>query len=369
MSKLTKLMCGLVCSALFACGHQVDKPPATPQVCAPGTGYSCYRNGCNGHQRCLDDGSAYTPCECDDAPKAGKNAAGEDAGPGDDGCASAKGLRCSAAAPSGWQGPVAIRTSSDDAIACAAPFDTLAFEGGDDVVAEPASCSSCSCESGSDCGAFIDFRTGDEAQCGGDMCTTSVNQSCAQIAPSCLKDRDSAYLRTSLPSSAGCKASEQHPDIPEAHWKTRALACRPASAQRSGCASDEVCMPAAISGGFEDAYCVWREGDVACPKTTFTRKRSFHRAFKDSRECSACSCSAGDCQYRWRVFNADDADCASPLLELSSADQCVQVNPDAGKLRVGAMISGDSSSCSASGGESRGEVTPDQPLTVCCSSN
>jgi hypothetical protein len=369
MSKTANLVCGLVLAALIGCGHKEDPAPTKPQACAPGTGYSCYRNGCNGHQRCLDDGSAFTSCECDSTlPKAGQTAAGDDAGPGSEGCDSAKGLRCSPAAPSDWQGPVAFRTSSE-AIACASPFEAMAFAGGDEVEADPASCSSCSCEAGSGCGAFIDFRTGDTAQCGGDLCTTSVNQSCAQIAPSCLKDATSAYLQTSVPSGSGCKASTQHANIPEARWKTHALACRLASPQRSGCQSDELCLPAAISGGFEDAYCIWREGDQACPKTTFTRKRLFHRAFKDTRECSACSCSATDCQYRWRIFNADDTHCTSPLLELSAADQCVQVNPESGKLRVGAMISGDSSTCSTSGGESLGEVAPDQPVTVCCSSN
>jgi hypothetical protein len=65
------------------------------------------------------------------------------------------------------------------------------------------------------------------------------------------------------------------------------------------------------------------------------------------------------------VFGADDTACAAPLLELSSPEQCVQVNPAADKLRVGAAISGDGK-CTPSGGMSQGSVTAQKPITVCC---
>ena len=361
------------------------------KACEPGTGYSCFRNGCSGHQRCLDDGSGFTPCECD-PPSAGSKAGtggrgGSGQGTGgqsssngvercdndrdDDGdgkvdCADSdcSDMRCTIAAPSGWEGPVVFREGADLG-SCTGAYDTRVFEAGADLEAAAASCSSCSCE-GSGCASFVDFRVGSEEQCGGQTCTTSVNRECTEIAPSCLKDVTDAYLQTRLSANSGCKASEQHADIPEPHWKTRALACKPGAVQRGGCKNDEVCLPAAISGEFEDNYCVWSDGDKACPKAEFTHKRLFHRAWKDSRECSACSCGAGGCEYRWRIFNADDTDCASPVLELSSANECVQVNPSAGKLRVGAMISGDGGECSASGGESRGEAVADQAVTVCC---
>jgi hypothetical protein len=65
------------------------------------------------------------------------------------------------------------------------------------------------------------------------------------------------------------------------------------------------------------------------------------------------------------VFNAGDTSCASPIIKLTNPGQCVQVNPSADKLRVGATIEGDGA-CKPSGGESTGGVRGSRPVTVCC---
>jgi hypothetical protein len=367
---------------LVQCGDSADgAAPTTPMICTPGTGYTCVRGSCNGFQQCKPDGSGYTPCVCNtttDVPDADSGSSDDgsercdngvdDDGDGkidcaDDDCAA---MRCSPAAPSGWQGPVVFKESDGDA-SCTGAFDREAWRGGNDPQAEPASCSACTCDGGSSCASAIDFVSSGEEQCGGTSCSTSINQACAEISPACLADLTTAYVKTKVASGAGCQPSEQHADKPAPQWRTHALACSPAKASSGGCAKDEVCAPAADGGGgFEDRYCVYRPGEHDCPES-FSDRRVYHRAFADTRECSACSCGGDECQYRWRVYNADDASCSTPLLELSNAGQCVQVNPKDGKLRVGAMISGGGA-CKASGGESSGDVSADDPVTLCCSS-
>jgi hypothetical protein len=345
------------------------------------------RGTCNGFQQCKPDGSGFTPCECStttgviDAGDASDGDSGahdaghercdngiDDDGDGkidcaDDDCAA---MRCSPAAPSGWQGPVVFRESDDEAT-CAGAFERVAWRGGNDPQADAVSCSKCTCDGNSSCASAIDFVSSSEAQCGGKSCSTSINQACAEISPACLADLTTAYMKTALASAAGCQPSEQHADKPAPSWRTHALACSPGALSTGGCAKDELCAPAADGGdGFEGRYCVYRDGERDCPSATFTDRRVYHRAFKDTRACSTCSCGGDECQYRWRVFNADDTSCATPLLELSSEDQCVQVNPKDGKLRVGAMISGGGA-CTASGGESSGDVSADDAVTLCCS--
>jgi hypothetical protein len=372
---------------LTRCGKAADSAVTSKaKVCTPGTGYTCVRGTCNGFQQCKPDGSGYTPCECgttsrvrdagdsSDADGGGHDDGRErcDNGVDDDGdgkidCADADcaAMRCSPAAPSGWQGPVVFRESEDEAT-CAGAFQHVAWRGGSDPQADPASCSQCTCDGGSSCASAIDFASSSEEQCGGKSCSTSINQACAEISPACIADLTTAYVKTKLASGAGCQASLQHADKSEPSWRTHALACSAGALSAGGCGKDELCAPAADGGeGFEARYCIYRDGEHACPNATFSDRRIYQRAFQDTRACSACNCDGDECQYRWRVFNADDTSCATPLLELSISDQFEQVNPKDGKLRVGAMISGGGA-CKASGGESSGDVSAEDPVTLCC---
>jgi hypothetical protein len=210
----------------------------------------------------------------------------------------------------------------------------------------------------------VDFGSGSEAACGGTTCTTSVNQSCAEIMPPCLTGLASAYLQTKLPASTGaCTPSPQAATKPDARWKTRALGCA-IPAAGGGCKGG-VCLPKSPGDDFSDNYCVWQDGDVDCPSNKFTDKHTYYRDLDDTRSCTACACSGPNCSYSWQVYGDTDTTCATPLLALSSANQCVQVNPVGDMLRVGAAISGDGK-CTPGGGTHQGEVTPKTPLTVCC---
>jgi hypothetical protein len=384
--------------AASGCGDDTTSPPAkTEQVCDPGTVFSCYRRGCNGHQFCNALGTEMSACSCDPVGAAGR---GDDADSGalvdagepmdamakdsgahsaeicdnnadddgngktdcaDDACGSRS---CERTAASGWKGPIELRSSDGDAPDCGGEFGTKSFEAGDSPEAAAASCSACTCTPPiAACAAFVDFTTGTAAGCGGTTCTTSVNQSCTEIMPPCLSGLSSAYLGTKLPSGAsGCTPSAQSSNKPEVTWAKRVVGCSAGDSTRGGCKSGEQCLPKHASS---NALCVWRDGDHACPTQTYTEKHVYHRDIDDTRSCTACSCSGPNCSYHWSVFNAADTACASPIVALTSADQCVQVNPAMDKLRVGASITGDGS-CTPSGGTSQGSVSGTDAISVCC---
>jgi hypothetical protein len=185
--------------------------------------------------------------------------------------------------------------------------------------------------------------------------------------PTCLAGLSTAYLKTKLSSDpASCTASQQNPTRPDVHWEKQVRACRDDSARRAGCGTAELCLPRSPGSDFAAGYCVWREGEHDCPAERYTHKQTYHREFDDTRACSECSCGGPSCSYSWKVFNSTDTSCATPLLEVSEVDQCVQVNPSSDKLRVGATISGDGH-CAPSGGASSGAITATKPITVCCS--
>jgi hypothetical protein len=389
--------------AAVGCGDDKTSPPAkTEKVCDPGTVFSCYRRGCNGHQSCNSQGTEMSACTCDPPNTAGSGGRGDDgdagaavdagepldasdmpidAGPppaevcdnnedddgngetdcADDACDSRS---CERAAATGWKGPIELRSSDSAPPDCGGEFDTKSFEAGASPSAAAASCSVCSCTPpNAACAAFVDFTTGTEAGCGGTTCTTSVNQSCSEIMPPCLTGLTSAYLGTKLPTgTSGCAPSAQSSDKPDVTWAKRVVGCSAGDSARGGCKSGEQCLPKHASS---NAICVWRDGEHDCPSQAYTQKRSYYRDVEDTRSCTACACSGPNCSYSWSVFNAADTTCASPIVALTSADQCVQVNPSLDKLRVGASITGDGS-CTPSGGATQGAVSGSDEITVCC---
>jgi hypothetical protein len=145
-------------------------------------------------------------------------------------------------------------------------------------------------------------------------------------------------------------------------WGKRAAICRAPEAKSGGCEAGRQCV---AEPGDDTKLCVYREGEHDCPGNKFEQRQLYYREVTDTRSCSACACSGPNCSYTCSVFNADDTSCASPIIKLTSAEQCVQVNPSADKLRVGATIEGDGA-CKASGGESGGGVSGSRPVTVCC---
>jgi hypothetical protein len=392
---------------LCGCGQSAVAPTVVKKVCEPATIYSCFSNNCNGHQSCNNDGSSMSKCVCDDdTNSAGSNASSDastntqdasardastpaddasavdaqapalheicdngkdDDGDGDIDCADSDcdSVMCVDDAPKGWQGPIAVQVGSAAPSDCRDMFSAKAFAAGSDPSADPATCSACSCSGDMPCAAFVDFGTGTTAACGGTTCTTSVNQSCAEIMPACIAGQTSAYLQTQLPMGGSCTPSTQAPTKPSADWKTHALGCAPAAAERGGCKNGSLCLPKKPGDPFADQYCIWREGEVDCPNAQFADKHVYYEELSDTRACSACSCSGPNCSYKWSVFDDSDTSCATPVLELASAGQCVQVNPASDKLRVGAAISGDGK-CTPSGGVSQGEVKASKPVTVCC---
>jgi len=330
-----------------------------PRVCVPGTVYSCFSGGCKGHQSCFSDGSGMSKCSCEPREEDAGEMRDRDSGQACDGDRS-----CQDAAPADWSGPIALRSSDDKTPSCEGAFDALVFAAGAEPSAAAASCSSCTCSpAGSACAAFVDFSTGSEAGCSGASCTTSVNQSCSEIMPPCLSGVGSAYLGTKLASGSGtCSPSNQTPQLPEVKWAKRAAVCRAPEAMRSDCEAGQLCVAKPEA---DAKLCVYREGEHACPAQKYEQRQLYYRDVDDTRSCSACACSGPKCSYTWSVFNAADTSCASPIIKLTSADQCVQVNPSGDKLRVGATIEGDGA-CAASGGESRGGVSARQPVTLCC---
>ncbi|MDD9933141.1 MAG: hypothetical protein OXT09_06035 [Myxococcales bacterium] len=291
----------------------------------------------------------------------------DDDGDGDVDCADADcgALRCVEPAPDGWSGPLALWAGSGTPPDCGDGFGETLLTGGRNIGAPAASCSTCTCD-GSSCGSFVDVGTGTVAGCDGASCSTSLNGSCAELSTPCLMDTDTAYLETRLPSEpAACEASAQDADVAAASFAEEVRGCGVDEVAARGCEGGEVCAPADEPDGFEAPLCILTQGEEDCPDGPYSERTLYFTGIDDDRGCSACGCDAPDCNYSWSVYASADDLCESPLITLNAAEQCVQVSPTDGAIRVGVAITGDGT-CAPTGGQPTGEAIGTGAVTVCC---
>ena len=301
---------------------------------------------------------------------------------------------CVPRAPSGWSGPVALFNAAAVVTppSCPSGFvETPVFEGHSELATPPATCSTCSCSvSGVTCSSPQPASPDDEAavffsepECAGGcgwvppddgnllkpgMC---VGLTFGVETPGTCSAPRSVQLGLSTPSgTAKCEPSTQTPTIPPVAWADNARACH-ASTSDKGCESGFVCAPKA-NHPFEDKLCIVRigEGDVSCPEGPYSQKHVFYRDAQDTRSCTDCDCGS-----------ATNVRCEGELQTYASTTGCS--NQD-GVIPLGtcgdfppARTEGDGfskwfrlsvqpkASCSSSGGEPIGTVTPTRPQTIC----
>ncbi len=162
----------------------------------------------------------------------------------------------------------------------------------------------------------------------------------------------------------GACEKQESADIPVTEWAATITTCR-LPEDTPGCEGGDICIPAAPAG-FEQKWCLYRDGDAECPSADYPNKTVFWSNVDDTRACTDCSCgvATNSCEdAELLVFG--EADCAGePLAVLPSADGCVDV-------AMGQSVVGDFGSEAAcpvtEAPEPEGSIAPSGPFTFCCS--
>jgi len=237
----------------------------------------------------------------------------------------------------------------------------VSYEGNDGLVSEPAICTACSCgDPAVTCTVgVIAFRN--MAGCTGNVGNAAQpgDGMCGPINPPAATE---AYAAQAPMINAGaCAPSGGAPTIPAPKWQTKALTCT-GGGQGTGCGAQSACI-ARSAAPFEDAICVWKSGDKACP-AGFSQKHKFADNVVDNRDCSACTCGAANttCTVVTTVYAS--ADCSGDgLVDVPNDQSCVPGMIGA-SVKPAVVKSG---SCVAAGGQPTGSVQEgNAETTVCC---
>lgn len=275
--------------------------------------------------------------------------------------------QCVAKAPEGWMGPVArAEVSNQEALPPCPGNDPPAREGGSALSASP-TCTQCTCgmPMGGDCGASKLLLAP------GDDCTSSIPSfvevtDCTKVS----SDEGSPALSAKAapaPVTGGACTPQGGQPYPWS-WKTRHRLCG-LPQHLSGCAEDQVC--AGRSGEtFARQFCVYQDGEVACPAGPYSQQTVFYRGVDDTRACASCDCgppTARTCGGVVRLYSTNDCP-SSSFQTIPANDSCTK-----GSFTAVAATYVPSSpaggSCEPSTGSPPfipGSATPKDPVTVCC---
>lgn len=272
------------------------------------------------------------------------------------------GYACVDDVPGSWNGPVALYdgATANEPAACPQPFTTKAYEGHSGIIATPATCSACSCDTPIPTCSAGSLALGDTLTCANTVGTV-VQPAPGQCGSIAAPPGTLAYSApTPTGTSANCNPSGGAATLPPPAWQGAGLACT-GGGIGLGCPPSQACAPKAPAP-FQSGLCVWKSGDASCP-AGFGQKHTFSNGIIDSRHCESCSCGAPAVSCAATSTLYKNGNCTGPSIDVPNDGSCVA---DSGSTSVKLAVSG-TSSCVPGGGQALGMITENaQKTTVCC---
>jgi hypothetical protein len=303
---------------------------------------------------------------------------------------------CVSEAPEGWSGYyVLFEGPSSDDPGCPPAFPAQDYAGNAELAMPDPACPPCTCakptgetcelvpdiisnatcsfikQASFICGRQQDLKTdgtcvATKPSAGGlTTCGDPVGMDCSMGGTQPCNG--SITVKAATVTGGSCKESQTAKPFAVTSSKA-GLACGGASSVSMGkaCPGGQVCMPKAAAP-YQPGVCIKLEGENTCP-ALFPKQHVFYKSFKDERSCDACTCgddTGASCTLTMQFFG--NTGCTgAPLAEVPSAS-CLDImgNPTvSGRKAVGMTI--NQGSCTPSGGQVLGTVTPEGPTTFCC---
>lgn len=166
-----------------------------------------------------------------------------------------------------------------------------------------------------------------------------------------------------------CPPTGGQADVPQLSWAIRGKACGDPTIG-GGCGAGEVCQPKPPLP-FLPGLCISKPGDNACPADTFTQKHVFYGGAADTRGCAACACGAptgGTCTIQMEIYSDTMVSTCNTEITQFDAGGCGDLNgnPNVSGRKATVTQQPTGATCTPSGGQPTGAVTPTDATTFCC---
>lgn len=181
------------------------------------------------------------------------------------------------------------------------------------------------------------------------------------VTPACTNQ---SFVRAQVSAfgyGAGVCEETESEEIPPIPWNATIRTCRVPENALS-CSDGGVCLPAQPEG-FEDNWCMYKQGDHECPAGPYGNKSIFWSGAEDTRGCSNCTCgtsgtSCSDTQVE--IYDLPNCE-GAPSTTITAGGACMMV--------TGQSFAGSSASASCpvtTMAEPVGSVAPMGEFTFCC---
>ncbi len=304
-----------------------------------------------------------------------EEAAAPEASSGLDAAADAAGAcngACVAAAPPGWDGPLALYEATGSAAlaappTCAGAYDQLAYDGTGSPIAPDALCTcACAPPTGVTCAdPPLSIYSGNGC---GTTCATAgqpIHGTCTALDTGTCGGAARYAIGPSTAQGGSC-APEADAMVPAPAWNARARLCASSTPPPGlGCSGGNVCAPGPELPFQTNTVCIARSGSWSCPNA-YPAQRTYFGSSTDSSGCSPCVCGS-----------VSGASCDGGAVDLYGSATCTgspSTTPlPQGCTKLGGVAAGVFSAptptgggCVPEGGAPSGSFTPASPTTLCC---
>jgi hypothetical protein len=286
------------------------------------------------------------------------------------------GFTCTPPPPDGWVGPVALWQGT------AAPSPTVCSDNGFQqvaatlfagVIAAPAMCAGCVCDSPVDVScpeARISFSA--SATCAAPLTGLTIP---SNLCHAFLLPIDARSVRWESVAAQGgfCSPSTNgESTLPPLRWSRHAAACFN-STPGGGC-STGTCQPRPTAP-LGSRTCIAQVGEFTCP-SQYPQRSLYYFGVQDNRGCTECSCATptgASCSGQLLVTS--DSVCSAERTTIRTIGTCATVGPDPtppappipqSRSAVYRETGASGGTCRSSGGSATGSAEDASPVTFCC---
>jgi hypothetical protein len=284
-------------------------------------------------------------------------------------------FECVDEAPNGWEGYFRMNTTPypnmapsmcPDGAAPTTYFDTP----------NPGDCTACSCGAleNATCSVSPISCWDGSGNCGGgnsfDVTQYVANGSCWDVPN--INNQNQRSCRLTGPAAVmdmgSCPPSGGELIFSEP-WMNQDDVCGQPIQGGKGCGGKKACVPRG-SGDYSGPVCIRKAGNDDCP-AAYPNEVDVATGEMDDRACNACQCAASDVTCSdgaYTVYNSDG--CAAGDMNVVDSMNCVnvssQLDKGTGSMKLTTPPQAEGGSCTESGGEPTGSVTPQGETTFCC---
>jgi hypothetical protein len=283
---------------------------------------------------------------------------------GEPSCAE-QGMECVPAAPDGFSGPFAwLERPIDLALPCSSPFDQELVEAFSDISAPAAGCD-CDCGplTGASCDGAASVDRHAAAGCAGAVADSlDLVPDCNPIVPPWPS---TSFFFDAPDVVGGACVPLPTVELVPAAFLTRHVACAGAFAA-AGCEPGHLCAPPP-GDPFHARWCVWQEGDVACPEGgAYGERTLLYRDIDDQRGCQQCTCAVPSVPCEGASVGFHSAGGCGALLGAVLANDCVDGLGGSGMQSLFYVTGSPPSACDPAVVVPTGDASGIEPVTFCC---